>query len=59
MFVRDHKADTVDCGAGEDRVWADKLDELTGCEDAKVRGGKGKPGGKPDDKGKHKGHTRP
>ncbi len=39
MWVRDHKADTVDCGAGDDTVFADKDDTLTGCEHAKVRGG--------------------
>ncbi len=42
VWVRDHKADTVDCGAGDDTVYADKDDTLTGCEHAKVRG-HGKP----------------
>ena len=42
VFARDHQADTIDCGAGVDRVLADKEDTLTGCENAKVRGGKGK-----------------
>ena len=45
--MRDHAADTVDCGAGDDRVIADKADTLTGCEDEKVRGGHPKPHPKP------------
>ena len=43
VWVRDHKADTVDCGAGDDTVIADKADTLTNCEHAKVRRGHGKP----------------
>jgi len=50
--VRDNAADTVDCGEGDDTVYADKADTLTNCENAKVRRGHGKPEkpGKPDDK---------
>ena len=60
VFVRDHVADTVDCGDGTDRVFADKADTLTNCEDVKVRGGHGKPD-KPhkpkQDKGKPHSHS--
>jgi Ca2+-binding RTX toxin-like protein len=42
IYARDHQADEIDCGAGEDTVKADKQDTLTGCENAKVRKGKGK-----------------
>ena len=37
--VRDREADTVDCGAGNDRVIADKSDTLTGCEVQRIRRG--------------------
>jgi Ca2+-binding RTX toxin-like protein len=44
IFARDHQADTIDCGAGEDTVKADAKDTLTGCENARVRKGKGPKG---------------
>jgi hypothetical protein len=47
ISARDHQADDIDCGAGEDTVKADANDELTGCEDAKVRKGKGPSGERP------------
>jgi Tol biopolymer transport system component len=33
IWVRDDRRDVVNCGAGLDRVIADRLDRLTGCED--------------------------
>ena len=42
IYARDHQADEIDCGAGEDTVKADKQDTLTGCENVKVRKGKGR-----------------
>ena len=32
IVVRDHRRDVVSCGAGRDRVVADRLDRLAGCE---------------------------
>ena len=58
--VRDHEADTVDCGAGDDRVIADKADTLTGCELQRVRGVHPKPHPKPKPpKPHHPTHAKP
>lgn len=35
--VRNHKRDTVNCGKGRDRVRADSVDKLRGCERVKLR----------------------
>jgi hypothetical protein len=35
--VRNHKRDIVNCGRGKDRVIADKIDKLRGCERVKRR----------------------
>jgi len=35
--VRNHKRDIVNCGPGKDRVIADKIDKLRGCERVKRR----------------------
>jgi Ca2+-binding RTX toxin-like protein len=30
--AQDHQRDTIDCGAGRDVVYADKIDKLVHCE---------------------------
>ena len=37
VSAADGVADTVDCGAGEDTVTADKADQLTGCEQVSLQ----------------------
>jgi Ca2+-binding RTX toxin-like protein len=32
IFARDGRRDVVDCGSGRDRVYADRVDRLRGCE---------------------------
>ena len=32
IFARDGRKDRISCGSGRDRVSADKIDVLTGCE---------------------------
>jgi hypothetical protein len=32
IHARNGRRDTIDCGAGRDTVWADRIDRLAHCE---------------------------
>ncbi len=55
--ARDGEVDTIDCGVGEDRVTADAIDVLAGCEQVDTGGGTG-PGGQGPMPGKLTGPSR-